>query len=82
MSLAQARESDDRRGNVIGGNLEVELKNNQPKAINVPSKLTYLAKAINVPSKLTYLAKAINVPSKLTYLAKAINVPSKLTYNI
>jgi hypothetical protein len=40
MSLAKVRESDDRRGNVLGGNLEVEPKNNQPKAIDVPSKLT------------------------------------------
>jgi hypothetical protein len=38
MSLAQGRESDDLRGNVLGGNLEVELKNNQLKTLNVPSK--------------------------------------------
>ena len=44
MSLAQAGESDDRRGIILSGNLEVELKNNQPKAINVPRKLTYLAR--------------------------------------
>ena len=51
VSLAQARESDDWRDNFLGGNLKVELNNNQPEAINVPSKRMYLDCSPYVPSR-------------------------------